>query len=356
MVTGLDLVELMIRVAAGEKLPFDQAAVHHTGWAIEARVYAEDPLRNFLPSIGRLVRYREPEGDGVRVDSGVFEGAEISLHYDPMIAKLIAHGADRDAAIARLREALDGFYIAGPRHNLAFLAAILASERFRAGTLSTDFIAENFPGGFAPPAGFVAADRVILVAAALAETRLHEGEIAPAAPIAETARRLTVLLDGLPYPLSVRAEGSAYIVERDGESCLASTDWQAGHPLLNLRIEDRPLTVQVERLRGRAFRLVHAGVVRRAQVLSPQAAGLLAAMPEKQPADTSRLVRSPMPGLLTAIVVTEGQEVKAGEPLVVVEAMKMENVLRAERDGRVATLRAKPGDSLAVDQIILELE
>jgi propionyl-CoA carboxylase alpha chain len=361
MVTGLDLVELMIRVAAGETLPFDQAGVHQTGWAIEARVYAEDPARNFLPSIGRLVRYHEPDGDGVRIDSGVFEGAEITLHYDPMIAKLIAHGADRDAAIGRLREALDGFYIAGPRHNLAFLAAILASERFRAGTLSTGFIAETFPDGFAPPAGFVAADRVILVAAALAETRLHEGEIAlldaerPAA-----ARRLTVLLDGRAHPLSVRPEGGAYIVERGGvpggETCLAATDWRAGHKLMHLRIEDGIRIVQVEMLRGRAFRMVHSGVIRRAQVLSPHAAGLLAAMPAKQPADTSRLVRSPMPGLLAQIVVAEGQEVKAGEPLVVVEAMKMENVLRAERDGRVAKLRAQAGDSLAVDQIILELE
>jgi propionyl-CoA carboxylase alpha chain len=361
MVTGLDLVELMIRVAAGETLPFDQAGVHQTGWAIEARVYAEDPARNFLPSIGRLVRYHEPDGDGVRIDSGVFEGAEITLHYDPMIAKLIAHGADRDAAIGRLREALDGFYIAGPRHNLAFLAAILASERFRAGTLSTGFIAETFPDGFAPPAGFVAADRVILVAAALAETRLHEGEIAlldaerPAA-----ARRLTVLLDGRAHPLSVRPEGGAYIVERGGvpggETCLAATDWRAGHKLMHLRLEDGIRIVQLEMLRGRAFRMVHSGVIRRAQVLSPHAAGLLAAMPAKQPADTSRLVRSPMPGLLAQIVVAEGQEVKAGEPLVVVEAMKMENVLRAERDGRVAKLRAQAGDSLAVDQIILELE
>jgi propionyl-CoA carboxylase alpha chain len=364
MATGLDMVELMIRIAAGEKLPFDQAAVRQTGWAIEARVYAEDPLRNFLPSIGRLVRYRPPQEDAgaeaVRIDSGVFEGAEITLHYDPMIAKLIAHGADRDAAIDRLRQALDVFYIAGPRHNLTFLAAIAASARFREGRLSTDFIAETFPGGFAPPSGFVAADRVILVAAVLAETRLHESEVSQDRPdggaIAPTARRLTVLLDGRPYPVSVRPEGSAYIVERDGESCLAATDWRAGHPLLHLRLEDRIVTIQAERLRGRAFRLVHAGVERRAQVLAPHAAELLAAMPRKHPADTSRLVRSPMPGLLTAIAVAEGQEVKSGEALAVVEAMKMENVLRAERDGRVAKLRATAGDSLAVDQIILELE
>ena len=364
-VTGLDLVELMIRIAAGERLPFHQEDVRQTGWAIEARIYAEDPARNFLPSIGRLVRYRppadhEPGGDGIRVDAGVSEGVEITLHYDPMIAKLIAYGADRDEAIDRLQGALDAFCIAGVRHNIAFLGAIAASERFRTGALSTDFIAEAFPGGFAPPTGFVAADRVILIAATLAETRLHESEIAldgaATAKELQSPRRLTVLLDGRPYPLAVTPEGSAYLVERDGESCLAATDWRPGRPLMHLRIEDHLVTVQVEGLRGRGFRLVHRGVIRRAQVLSPRAAELLQQMPEKQPADTSRLVLSPMPGLLTQIVVGEGQEVKAGEPLVVVEAMKMENVLRAGRDGRVAKLRAKPGDSLAVDQVILELE
>src|SRR5713101_349029 len=209
-VTGTDLVELMIRIAAGEKLPFDQAAVRQTGWAIEARVYAEDPTRNFLPSIGRLIRYRPPEGDGLRVDSGVFEGAEITLYYDPMIAKLVAYGADRDAAVDRLRQALDGFYIAGVRHNTAFLAAIAASEQFRAGRLSTDFIAENFPGGFAPPAEFVAADRVILIAAALAERRLWTSETADGGSTPEAARRLTVLLDGRPSPVSVHPDGSEY--------------------------------------------------------------------------------------------------------------------------------------------------
>ena len=189
---------------------------------------------------------------------------------------------------------------------------------------------------------------------------MRESEIAAegrdAGSITQAPRRLTVLLDGVPYPMSVRSEGSAYIVEGDGQSRLAATDWRAGQPLMHVRVEDRIGTVQIERLPGRAFRLVHGGVVRHAQVLSPRAAELLLLMPKKQPADTSRLVLSPMPGLLTAVVVTEGQEVKAGEPLVVVEAMKMENVLRAERDGRVKRLRAKPGDSLAVDQVILELE
>ena len=352
IVTGLDLVELQIRIAAGEKLPFGQDDIRQTGWAIEARVYAEDPARNFLPSIGRLVGYSPPDGAGLRVDSGVFEGAEIPIDYDPMIAKLIACGDDRDEAIDRLRAALDGFYVAGVRHNLAFLAAIAGNERFRQGALSTDFIAETFPGGFAPPAETVPADRVITIAAALAETRLHEGERGGA----EEARRLVVLLDGRASTVAVRADAGAYIVETESGSCLAATDWRPGQRLLHLRIEDAILTVQIERQRGRGFRLVHGGVIRRAQVLPPRAAELLLTMPKKPPADTSRLVLSPMPGLLTLVVVGVGQDVKAGEPLVVVEAMKMENVLRAERDGRVAKLRAKAGDSLAVDQVILELE
>jgi propionyl-CoA carboxylase alpha chain len=358
LVTGLDLVELMIRIAAGEPLPFDQQAVRQQGWAIEARVYAEDPTRNFLPSIGRLVRYCPPEGDGVRVDSGVIEGAEISLYYDPMIAKLVAYGAEREAAIGRLQDALDGFYISGVRHNVAFLAAIAASERFHAGALSTDFIAETFPHGFAPPAEPVAADRAILVAAVLAELRLRDSEAATddGGRGPDVPPELIVLLDGRAYPVSVRTEGSAYRIDSGGETWIAATDWHPGLPLLHLRLDDRIVTVQIERLPGRAFRLVHHGVIRRAQVLPPRAAELAALMPEKIAADTSRLVQSPMPGLLTAVVVAEGQEVKAGEPLVVVEAMKMENVLRAERDGKVAKLRAKPGDSLAVDQVILEFE
>jgi propionyl-CoA carboxylase alpha chain len=345
LVTGLDLVELMIRVAADEKLPFGQSDIKQTGWAIEARVYAEDPTRNFLPSIGRLVRYIPPAGDGIRIDSGVTEGAEISIFYDPMIAKLCAYGDDRAAATQRLAAALDGFYVAGLRHNIAFLAAIANSERFRRGALSTDFIAQEFPYGFAPPAEFTAADRVILLAAALAERRLAG---------APQAAELTVLLDGEPHAVAVRPEPVGHAIEYGGETWLAASDWLPADKLLHLRIEDRVATVQIDRLAGSAFRLSHAGVTRRAQVLPPRTASLLIMMPPKAAADTSRLVLSPMPGLLSAVVVAEGQEVKAGEPVAIVEAMKMENVLRAERDGTVAKLRAKAGDSLAVDQVILE--
>ncbi|HTV89909.1 MAG TPA: acetyl/propionyl/methylcrotonyl-CoA carboxylase subunit alpha [Stellaceae bacterium] len=357
MVTGLDLVELMIRIAAGERLPFGQDDVRQNGWAIEARVYAEDPERYFVPSTGRLVGYAPPDGEGVRVDSGVEEGAEITLYYDPMIAKLIACGADRAQAAARLVRALEGFAIAGVRHNVAFLAAIAASDRFRSGRLSTDFIAEEFPHGFTPPAELVPADRVLLVAAVLAETRLHAAETAPCGATADAARRdLVILLDRHKSRAAMRVEGSAFVIETPDGSSVAATDWRPGQPVMQLRIEDRIATVQIERLPGRAFRLAHHGIVRRARVLSPRGAELLQMMPEKKAADRSRLVLSPMPGLLTRVVVEAGQEVKTGEPLVIIEAMKMENVLRAERDGRIAKLHARAGDSLAVDQVILELD
>jgi len=360
LVTDFDLVELMIRIAAGEKLGFGQPDMRLCGWAIEARIYAEDPTRNFLPSIGRLVRYRPPVGDGLRLDSGVCEGAEISLHYDPMIAKLIARGPDRGAAIDRLRTALDRFYIAGVQHNIAFLAAVMANPRFRAGALSTDFLAEEFTAGFAPRAGSAAAERVILFTAALAYRRVREQETGidgrlDGRPI-EIEADCTVLLDTGRHPATVRSDGGDYIVEIDGRRACVSTRWRPGQPLLEACIDDMAATVQVEPLPGSSFRLSHGGVVRQVRVLSPRAAELLGLMPEKQAPDTTRLLLSPMPGLLAAITVTPGQEIKAGEPLAVVEAMKMENVLRAERDGRIARIRAKPGDSLAVDAVILEFE
>jgi propionyl-CoA carboxylase alpha chain len=360
LVTGLDLVELMIRIAAGEPLSFRQKDVRLEGWAIEARIYAEDPRRGFLPSIGRLIRYLPPAGEGLRLDTSVFEGAEISVYYDPMIAKLVASGPDRGTAIERLRGALDEFHVAGVQHNIPFLAAVLAKPQFSKGVLSTNFIAEQFPGGFAPPSGFVEPDRAILLAAALAHRRIREREAAIDGQLSgactEIAESSIVLLDGRPYPVSLRPEDGAYRVEIEGESRLASTDWRPGEVLLQIRSGQHLAAVQVERLPGAAFKLVHGGVIRRAQVLPPRVAELLALMPEKQPSDTSRLLLSPMPGLLSTVAVTPGQEVKAGEPLAIVEAMKMENILRAERDGRIARIRANPGDSLAVDQVILEFE
>ncbi len=360
MITGLDLVELMLRIAAGEKLPLRQEDLRFDGWAIEARVYAEDPIRGFLPSTGRMVRYLPPSGDGVRVDDGVYEGAEITVYYDPMIAKLIVHGRDRDAAVGRLQSALDAFYITGLQHNLAFLAAVAGTERFRRGALSTDFIAQEFPNGFVPPEGFVAADETILMAAALAQRRIREGETAIEGQLAgarpAVPEEWAILIEGAVHRVALYAAGGGYRVEIDGKRRIVQTDWQPGQPLLRMVAGGEAISVQIERRSALEFRLIHRGVVRRAQIMSPRAAELLALMPPKRPPDTSRLLLSPMPGLLSSIAVMPGQDVKAGEALAIIEAMKMENVLRAERDGRIASIRAKPGDSLAVDEVILEFE
>ena len=360
LVTGLDLVELMLRIAAGEKLPFAQEDIRLNGWAIEARIYAEDPTRGFLPSTGRLVRYLPPSGEGLRLDDGVFEGAEISVYYDPMIAKLSAYGADRDAAIDRLRAALDGFYISGVQNNAAFLAAIAAKPRFRAGALSTNFIAEEFPGGFAPPADFVEPDRMILLAAALAGRRIREGETAIDGKLAggaaksramdDPARRHAALGVGAARGQRLRGRVRRDAPDRDepigsrAKSCCMSGS----------RRTSRPCRSNGCRVRSFASCMAASSAGRRCCRRAPPSFSAL--MPRRKAADTSRLLLSPMPGLLSSVAVAPGQEVKAGEALAIVEAMKMENVLRADRDGRIAKIRAKPGDSLAVDEVILEFE
>jgi propionyl-CoA carboxylase alpha chain len=342
MVTGLDLVEWMIRIAAGERLTVTQKDIELNGSAIEARVYAEDPRRGFLPSIGRLVRYLEPRGNGVRVDAGVDEGAEIGLNYDPMIAKLAAHGKTREEATARLRGALDAFYIRGPRHNVDFLAAVLAKKRFAEGKLSTDFIVQEFPNGFADTAPDKKLVERIVAVAALAQfvAAERDGAARPDWVVCHGAAR---------YPVTVTREGAAY---RVGKETIA-TDWRPGRPLLHAVLKGETSIFQIDR-DGPALTVSHGGAALTVKVLNPRTAELLSRMPEKQPPDLSRLLLSPMPGLLVSLAVVEGQEIHAGAELAVVEAMKMMNVLRAERDGKVKALHAKPGDSLGVDQIILE--
>jgi propionyl-CoA carboxylase alpha chain len=358
LVTGLDLVEWMIRIAHDEKLAVRQSDVGLEGSAIEARVYAEDPLRNFLPSIGRLIRYAPPEGEGIRVDTGVYEGAEISIYYDPMIAKLVAHGASRNEAIARLGAALDAFYIRGLSHNLAFLAAAVRKDRFVAGRLSTNFIAEEFPDGFTGVAPTPAAlGEAIAVAAAVRQLQAeHEARIS--GQLAGTGRKISdtwiVCIGETRQPVRAIRDGDAIAVtEIGGGRRVVVTDWQPGRPLLRGAVDGAPVIYQIDR-DGIGFRLTRGGATLAVKVLPPRAAELLAQMPEKPVPDLSRFVLSPMPGLLVSVAVDEGQDVKAGEELAVVEAMKMENVLRAERDGTVKAVRAKAGDSLAVDQIILE--
>ena len=359
-VTGLDLVEQMIRVADGQKLPLTQDEVLRNGWAIEARIYAEDPFRGFLPSTGRLVRFQPPEDNSyVRVDTGVGEGGEISMFYDPMIAKLITYGPDRDTAADRMQEALDGFYIRGLSHNISFLSALIAHPRFREGRLTTDFIAEEYPDGFTGDA-LPDQDPVPLAAVAAAVHRRYaERDSAVTGVLDGHERHLpdrwaVMIGDHVLQAVVVPVQGG-FELEIDGRHVRLESDWELGENIVRGVVDGAPLTVQVDKL-GVGYRLYHGGSELVARVVTPRTAELAAKMPIKLPPDTSQYLLSPMPGLLSSVAVEPGREVKSGEVLAVVEAMKMENVLRAERDGTVKTLHAAPGDSLAVDQIILEFE
>jgi propionyl-CoA carboxylase alpha chain len=360
MVTGIDLVEQMIRIAAGEKLGLTQKDVILTGWAIEARVYAEDPLRNFLPSIGRLTRYREPiAGRGVRIDSGVYEGAEISVYYDPMIAKLIGYGEDRRRATAAISAALDAYQIRGVSHNIPFLSALLRHPRFVAGRLTTGFIAEEFPDGFQGAKPSEEEHQLLAAVAAVVHHRVQQrdeqisGRLSPPKESGGADYVVVLGLDHLPVTVAETAGGHAIIGA--GASIELIGDWHPGDTLFRGRADGETVAVQVDRI-GIGYRLSHGGVTLDLKVLSPRAAALAKLMPLKQLPDLSRFLLSPMPGLLVSLAVKSGEEVKAGQELAVVEAMKMENLLRAERDGKVGKLHAAPGDSLAVDQAILEFE
>ncbi len=363
LVTGIDLVEQMIRIAAGEKLRLKQSDVKLAGWAVETRIYAEDPERNFLPSIGRLVRYRPPPdattaGISLRNDAGVYEGGEISLYYDPMIAKLITHAPSRAQAIAAQADALDAFTIDGFRHNISFLSALMQHPRWQEGRLSTAFLAEEFPDGFRPLPPTRETARVLAAVAAAADHVVGErrrqisGQRAGAAVRRE--QRRAVRLDDGEIALDIRREGDALRVEflEGGRHVLAST-WKPGDPLWSGMIDGRRIAVQVRPVLN-GFDLSYRGVVTRAHVFTEREAKAARLLPARKAADSGKAVRCPMPGLVVSIAVAEGQEIKAGETLAVVEAMKMENVLRAERDGVVKRIHARPGDSLAVNAVILE--
>jgi propionyl-CoA carboxylase alpha chain len=359
MITGLDLVELMIRVAAGEKLPFGQDELPLLGWAIEARINAEDPSRNFLPSTGRLVQFRPPaeRAGEVRIDTGVFEGGEVSMYYDSMIAKLIAHGTGRDEARARLAEALDAFVVKGPASNIAFLAAVARHPRFAAGTFNTGFIAEEFPQGYTPSAAPIEDPSLFISVAAAVHWRYAERSARIAGQVRGHERDVgdarVVHLRGATYPVRVRSIPGGQEVFLDGNSFTVQSGWKLGEPIFSGTLNGKRINVRLERA-GMKYRLTYAGVEATALVLTEHAAKMQALMPDKPPPDLSKFLLSPMPGLLTELAVSPGQEIKAGEKLAVIEAMKMENVLRAEHDAVVKTLLAKAGDSLAVDQPIVE--
>ncbi len=360
MITGLDLVEEMLRVAAGEELRWTQEEVQIDGWAVEARLYAEDPSRNFLPSIGRLRRYVEPpQAEGVRVDSGVREGDEISMFYDPMIAKLIAHGRNREEAITRLQRALDGFVVKGIGNNLVFLNAALANERFRSGAFSTAFIEEEFPEGHtgAERVGDVIQTLVPLAAAMRARASERDGQISGQllGQIWRAPSDFVVRIDRQDYPVSVRAADNGYTVLCFNRSIRVASDWRPGDMVFHGHVDGHPITAQVQP-NGVGYTISHLGALADVEVLASRTAELAAVMPVKVPPDTSKLIMSPMPGLLLRISVETGDEVQEGEEIAVVEAMKMENILRAERPGVVKTVTATAGDSLSADQVIVEFE
>ena len=362
LVTGIDLVEQMIRIAAGEPLALAQADVKLSGWAVESRVYAEDPYRNFAPSIGRLVRYRPPaegvhHGVTVRNDTGVFEGGEISLYYDPMIAKLVTHANTRAAAIEAQSDALDAFTIEGIRHNIPFLAAIMQHPRWRKGELSTAFIAEEFPHGFerTTPTGAMA--RTIACVAAAIDHMLGERKRRISGQLdsgVTRERRRAISLGGEELHADVAHDGKAVtVLFEDGNSHVLSSNWHPGMPVWAGTLDGKPVAMHV-RMVPNGFELAYRGIEVKAFVYTEREAQYARLMPEKKLSGSEKSVRCPMPGLVVSIAVTEGQEVKAGETLAVVEAMKMENILRAERDGVIKSIPVKPGDSVAVDAVIME--
>ncbi|GEC15197.1 acetyl-CoA carboxylase biotin carboxylase subunit [Nitrobacter winogradskyi] len=368
LVTGIDLVEQMIRIAAGEKLSVAQKDVTLTGWAIESRVYAEDPFRNFLPSIGRLVKYRPPvemsrNDVTVRNDTGVYEGSEISIHYDPMIAKLVTHGPSRIAAIEAQAEALDAFYIDGIRHNVPFLSALMHHPRWRGGNLSTGFIAEEFPNGFTArvPEGEIAR-RLAAVAAAidhvLGERKRRISGQMNGRPVTREKRR-AVWLDRDEILLEVWRDDDAIAVrfveadESAGEAHRLLSRWAPGQPVWQGTLDGHPIAIQVRPITN-GFRLAHQGFDVAIYVFTETEAAAARLMPVATAIDNGKKLLCPMPGLVVSIAVIEGQEVKAGETLAVIEAMKMQNVLRAEQDGTVKRIAAVPGATLAVDALILE--
>jgi propionyl-CoA carboxylase alpha chain len=368
LVTGIDLVEQMIRIATGEKLGLRQSDVKLSGWAMESRIYAEDPHRNFLPSTGRLTRYRPPPessegGITVRNDTGVYAGGEISIWYDPMIAKLVTHAPTRAQAIAAQADALDAFAIEGIRHNIPFLAAVMQHPRFAAGHLSTGFIAEEFPNGFHGVAPDQAtAHRLAAVATAidhvLGERKRRISGQLTSRPVTRERRRL-VRLGEAEYRLEVSRDGERIGVrffneagEEDHVHVLHS-HWKPGDTVWSGTIDGLRAWVQVQTIPN-GFALAHRGVRANAFVYTDREATAARVMPVKSAGDKGKTLRCPMPGLVVSIAVAEGQEVKAGETLAVVEAMKMENVLRADVDAVVKKIHAKPGDTLAVDAVILE--
>tara|TARA_R110002167_G_scaffold366284_2_gene594390 strand:- start:120206 stop:122203 length:1998 start_codon:yes stop_codon:yes gene_type:complete len=364
LITGIDLVEQMIRVAYGETLPFGQDDLKINGWAMESRLYAEDPYRGFLPSIGRLTRYRPPAEEAhatraVRNDTGVYEGGEISMYYDPMIAKLCTWAPTRDAAIEEMRLALDSFEVEGIGHNLPFLAAVYDHEKFTSGNMTTAFIEEEFPDGFD---GAVLCDDMLMRIGAAASAMHRVAEIRRtriSGRMDNHERKVgadwVVSLQGQSFDTVIAADKAGATVAVGDETLRVEGDWTPGDPLARMMVDGTPLVMKIGKISG-GFRIRYRGADLKVHVRTPRQAALATLMPEKLPADTSKFLLCPMPGLIVKVDVAVGSEVQEGQALCTVEAMKMENILRAEKKGIVAKINAAAGDSLAVDAIIMEFE
>jgi propionyl-CoA carboxylase alpha chain len=356
MITGVDLVEQMIRSAYGEALPFKQEDLKINGWAMESRIYAEDPYRGFLPSIGRLVRYSPPrEGEfgsvKVRNDAGVREGDEISMFYDPMISKLSTWGPTRLEAIDAMGRALEDFHIEGLGQNIPFLAAVMDQERFRSGVISTNYIKDEFPDGFkgTEPDAF---QRDLMAAVGCAMHRIITARNAP-----QLVRREWVVVEnGERRLVRLTNGGGAFNVEFVGEGRklnLTDVVWRPGLPTFRGALNGRNFTAEVKPM-PEGFIIRHRAAKAHVLVLTPRSAELHEMLPPKKAADTSKMILSPMPGLVVTLDVTVGQEVTAGQQVAIIEAMKMQNIIRAERDGVVKTVGAEAGDSVAADEVLVE--
>lgn len=368
MITGIDIVEQMIRVAAGEKLSFTQKDIVLKGWAMECRINAEDPYRQFLPSTGRLVKYLPPEPlAGVRVDTGVGQGGEIPVFYDSLIAKLITHGADRAQAIAKMQEALNQFVIRGIDTNIAFQSSLLQQADFQAGNITTGFIAQHYPQGFfgahcdAPTTTLLCAVAVAMHLGFEARARHISGQLPGHAAPQTDQFTVAIGLNGQQEyrEIAVLQHGSPLELVMDDQRLLVQSDWTPGNPLFRAQVQDQAqahhIVVQVER-QATFYQLQYNGINFRALVLSRSQAPLQKLMPFKAPPDMSQFLLSPMPGLLTELAVVIGQKVTVGQKLAVIEAMKMENVLLAQQAGVVAEILATQGESLSVNQLIIRFE
>ena len=366
LITGIDIVEQMIRVANGEPLPFKQSDLKINGWAMESRLYAEDPYRGFLPSIGRLTRYRPPVegktlgGGIVRNDTGVFEGGEISMFYDPMIAKLCTWAPTRGEAIEQMRIALDSFEVEGIGHNLPFVGAVMDHPRFVSGDISTAFIVEEYPDGFQGATLAPELTRRIAAATAAMNRVAEIRRTRISGTLGNHERRVgkdwVVTLQGTEYAVRIDADREGSTVHfADGGAVRVSSDWVPGQPLASLLVDGKPLVLKVGKIPS-GFRIRARGADLKVHVRTPRQAELARLMPEKLPPDTSRFLLCPMPGLIVKINVEEGQEVQEGQALATVEAMKMENILKAERKGVVKKVNTKAGASLKVDDVIMEFE